>query len=137
MQRNGYFQLVLKEVTEGGYGRITFNPPLNIDIYYGEESPGLIEYNLDCGMTFKLNLNAPFIKSGVLDEVVTQRLAFELFHAFFHYTGDPNYTTLNWALFGMLYHRVTCREAWGFMDDYTTDCWKYELGGKKISTMID
>jgi hypothetical protein len=119
-------KIVLEKITEADR-TITFNPPLVVEIYQiekdGEEFARVefdfgmvIDLNYLCGMTFK-TMGDWTVKTRLVIE-------FELFHSFHHLQEDPNYNTLNWALFGNLAHRVECSEDWSF-DGMDIEKWKY------------
>lgn len=89
---------------------IIFDPPLKIDVYWGEII-NECTYYLDFGMSFDYNFHRWFTKKYENDiDKIIRILEFELFHTFFHPQEDPNYSVLNWALYGNLKNRVKLTE---------------------------
>ena len=122
-------ELNLEKIYEGG-NSITFNPPLKLDIYLcqGNDKFNYVNVNFDFGMSYDFGLHPFYIKDLPLDDWIgrTKRIIeFELFHSFFHYSGDPNYSTLNWALYGNLAHRVTCEEDYSHENISAKSVWTY------------
>ena len=94
---------------------IFFKPPIYVSLYKNEVIQGksaevIIQYNSH----FDFGLDVEF--SGELPQTLRKEslgkddwyqalinwLEFELDHSFFHTSYDPNYSTLNYALFGCL-----------------------------------
>ncbi len=110
----------LLEIWEG-YTSITFNPPMRVDFSVWEEPGAKIDYvTYDFGMDFKINLDAQrrswwsygldWKKDPSNEEIINAIVRFDLFHAFTHYQGDPNYSHLHWALYGNLKDRCKVTE---------------------------
>jgi len=93
-----------------------------------------VNVNFDFGISYDFGLNPFYLRDEVLSwQERAERIAtFELFHSFFHPSIDPNFSTLNWALFGNLAHRVTCEERWDFAEDPQMETWKYNQKLEKI-----
>jgi hypothetical protein len=112
----GHF--TIDKIDESGIRFLEFNPPLNIDwSFYPNSMPGgrecFVDY--DFGLTDRFRPYASIAMGWSYDditmktpisEVVKAFVKYELFHAFFHYQGDPNYSHLHWALSGHLKDRV-------------------------------
>lgn len=141
------FSVELNEITQGDYGRITFNPWLKADVMFDKLNL-TTHYRLDFGFSGLVFCPKEIrkrvhpgkdlleIQQAAAMEIARLSLSPLLFTSFFHYHGDPEYREEHWVLFGMLYHRVICQESWGVFDEQTTEAWKYELGGKKVPAMI-
>ena len=129
-------------------GHIIFaKEPLKIEVYFGgdektsgqseavkehSDSRALIVY--DFGMEDEVPLkkenNWLYNYGGPNEEVepiktVFSSIKFDLMHAFFHYSGDPNYGHTHWALVGHLRDRVTAD------DSFICDDYDYEEAKKK------
>jgi hypothetical protein len=103
------YTLVLNNIEEGDK-EIIFNPALVIEVQLLSEDMANLKF--DFGMTYEQFDFNHFITSMANDskEKIDRMIQFELFHTFHHTRQDPNYTLLNWALFGNLAHRVICSE---------------------------
>jgi hypothetical protein len=100
--------------------RIIFSPSLDVEYFQLEEF--IYEVSFDFGMNFTFNVDSPITRDCIdpLDKL-RRIIEFELMHSFFHFKHDPNYSILNWALYGNLKDRVKCEEReisdadfWGF-----------------------
>jgi hypothetical protein len=98
-------------------GEITFKGgPIEIDIYFVDRKAKKAYYTWDFGMDDFMNLDSNFcgiknIKNikKIRDKVIRQ-CEFDLSHAFFHPSEDPNYTCLHWALLGWYKDLVDLKE---------------------------
>jgi hypothetical protein len=128
-------ELTLTKIHEGA-NTITFSPPLKLDCYLVKDGDGdYVNVNFDFGISYDFGLNPFYLRNEVLSwrERAERIVTFELFHSFFHPSIDPNFSTLNWALFGNLAHRVTCKERWEFAEDPQVQTWKYNKRLEKVS----
>lgn len=119
-------EMTLTQIFEGE-SSILFDPPLKLDIYLVEVFK-YVNVNFDFGLSRDFDLSPFYIKDSPPEDWVSRAkriVEFELFHSFFHCPEDPNYSTLNWALFGNLAHRVICRENVGIEVD-EIESWKYD-----------
>lgn len=142
LNKNNNIEFSLETIREG-LSAITFNKPLKIDAYLGEDEAGFkyVDVNFDFGLSYEFGLYPFYIRDLPLDDWVerTKRIVeFELFHSFFHPSQDPNYSTLNWALFGNLAGRVICSEKWEFGSENQVEIWKYvyKYDGKISKVML-
>ena len=104
----------LLQISEG-WAYLVFDPPLRVEWSIWKEKDASIAYvDYDFGLEFKINLDAQrksawgyngVNKESTNEEIVTSIIRFDLFHAFTHYQGDPNYSHLHWALYGNLKDR--------------------------------
>jgi hypothetical protein len=130
-------EITLTKIHEGT-STISFNPPLKLDCYLVKDgaSDQYVNVNFDFGLSYDFGLNPFYIRDEVLSwgERAERIVTFELFHSFVsgHFC-DPNFSTLNWALFGNLAHRVTCEERWEFAEDPQVEIWKYNKRLEKVS----
>lgn len=131
-------EIALTEIFEGP-ASIVFDPPLVLDVYLykNEKSENtLLNINFDFGLSHDFGLNPFYIKDIPLDDWTGRAkriVEFELFHSFFHPSEDPNFSVLNWALFGNLAHRVICREELEIGDGNTeTEVWWYDEKFQKV-----
>ena len=112
--------MTLVEISEG-WAALQFNPPLRVDwsIYRDSSHPAeeiTIAYiTFDFGLEYKINpiatKNSGWAYQGVTpqstnEEVIKSIIRYDLFHAFTHYHGGPNYSHLHWALWGCLKDQV-------------------------------
>lgn len=130
-------EIILETIHED-LNSITFAPPLKIDAYLCKDDEGFsyVNVNFDFGLSYDFGLYPSFIKDLSLDDWIgrTKRIVeFELFHSFHHCSIDPNYSTLNWALFGNLAHRVTCSEKWEFGSEGQVESWSYDEKLNKVT----
>jgi len=110
---------------------IKFDTPLKIEAYQSEKDENLFYVDFDFGLSIEMSVRN-FRMKGLPnnDEERISRLKayieFEIIHSYFHINMDPNYSILNWALFGNLAYRVECSEDCGSegLKDITT--WKYD-----------
>lgn len=110
----------LVQIKEGSDRWLKFNPHLRVDWSVWREKDEQIAYvTYDFGLDFKINLDAQrkswwgygcLNKESTNAEIVDAIIRFDLFHAFFHYQGDPNYSHLHWALYGNLKDRCEAVE---------------------------
>jgi hypothetical protein len=107
-----------------GLGHLYFKEPLKVDVYLGDNPKENVLAEFDFGMDmeistkdeYNLYLNAyPNDEEGVMKRVIAT-LKYELMHSFFHFSGDPNYGHLNWALYGNLKDRVTADDEYYYDD---------------------
>lgn len=109
-------------------GHLTFKTPLRVEVFFGEKSDepkqALAVYDFGMEERIPLELEKNWLRdyAGKNDEndpakTVFSTIKFDLMHAFFHYSGDPNYGHTHWALFGMLKDRVDADDSFIF-DDY-------------------
>ena len=105
---------------------LEFSPPLeiNYDVYSLEKDDGekctvaYIQYDFGMEDEMRIDNEGNWLCHGynglnVLstnEERVRKNVEFDLFHAFFHYTGDPNYSKIHWALVGWLKNRTNVIE---------------------------
>ena len=110
-----------KKIWEDDYRWIEFESPLVFTCHFiqeaTEEDPHQIAFfTFDFGMDGQTNLNLKHncILMGKEDASNEEKMVidviFDLFHAFFHYNGDPNYNYYHWALYGNLKDRVKIGE---------------------------
>jgi len=123
----------IMEGEEGDKRSITFNPPLVVkyDIWekfdkdtgkpnYPEDFPMIGYATYDFGLTMETPL-APehnwlvngyqgLTKDSSPEDILMASITFDLFHAFFHETQDPNYSHYHWALVGWLKSRATLKD---------------------------
>lgn len=98
-----------------------FDPPLKVSwsIYENKShplGPVTIAYIIfDFGLEYEINpvstKNNGWGYQGINpnstnDMVIKSVIIYDLFHAFTHFQGDPNYTHLHWALYGNLKDRI-------------------------------
>lgn len=108
-------QVTLTEIDEG-MRHIEFSPPLGIAIFEGYEDEEndyvLIEYDFGMSLQFPIAPAKNFLMSedDSIEDIVRKTATFDLFHAFFHTSLDPNYKPYHWALYGNLKDRVTLKE---------------------------
>lgn len=115
-------KITFPEVIEEGYRKIKFLDTfsfecLNIE---EEEADGVKSRSayviFDFGMSSIIQLdsrkNCIFMGRDDLsdNDKMFEDVKFDLFHAFFHYVDDPNYTHYHWALYGNLKDRVEIDE---------------------------
>jgi hypothetical protein len=104
-----------------GLGTILFGAqPLVIEVYGLDDPAGVPEVHYDFGMSYSVSVRpddnwlyrymSPNSDGSNKLETVIATIKFDLMHAFFHYKGDPNYTYIHWALYGILKDRVTITE---------------------------
>jgi hypothetical protein len=125
---------IFSEISEGDYAKIFFNPPLEISYFYDPEKDYIANIDFDFGLNVDIGYNS-FITDEykTIEEKILKTIEFELFHAFMHYNGDPNYSTLNWALFGNLAFRVKCVEDYG----YYKETWTYKIINNLLNKIIE
>lgn len=111
--------IILPETIYEGDRWIKFSEPLTLTCYYIDtETHGykVATFEFDFGMTHSIALEVEhncilrdFI--GATDEEkIAFDVIFDLFHAFFHPSVDPNYEDYHWALYGNLKDRVEIGE---------------------------
>ncbi len=106
---------ILKQVSEG-WVDLVFDPPQLISYTVWKENGALIAYiSFAFGMEYSINLDnqrkSSWHYSGINEkstneEIINSILKYDLFHAFTHYQGDPNYSHLHWAIYGNLKNQV-------------------------------
>jgi hypothetical protein len=128
--------LEFTEIREGGCF-IKFDPPLKVEIYkvtkqlHKEYAEVIFDFGLRVDIGYE-NWIASKVDGDWTDKT-KKTIEFELFHSFYHFNQDPNYNTLNWALFGNLAHRVECEEVHGDgINQDEWEAWKYSKDFKKI-----
>jgi hypothetical protein len=109
----------LLQIYEGG-DSLRFDPPLRVDwsVYCDKSHPAgdvtTAYITFDFGLEYQINpistKNSGWGYHGInedssIEEVTVSVIRYDLFHAFCHYQGDPNYTHLHWALYGNLKDR--------------------------------
>jgi hypothetical protein len=129
-------ELTFTEIHEGS-ASIIFDPPLKVDAYLIKDDDGdKVNINFDFGLSHDFGLHPFYIQDKNLpwEKRVVKIVEFELFHSFFHPSVDPNYSILNWALFGNLAHRVTCVEKRDIFDSVCieTESWTYDRELKAV-----
>lgn len=126
-------EFIFDTIDEGGR-KLKFNPSLKINwcAYKSCDRDGeiiTVYADYDFGMTDEFRPYESIYESifrgwgynGItketpLSEIVKSFVYYDLFHAFYHYDQDPNYSHLHWALWGCLQSRVTVIDA----DEYPT-----------------
>ena len=100
---------------------ISIFEPIKIEWSYYEDSQ-TAHVTYDFGMEYPISMNpekncliSPSDHSYVhsdstIENKIKAVVKFDLFHAFFHYQGDPNYSHLHWALYGNLKNRLFIHE---------------------------
>ena len=123
-------KFVFDIIDEGGR-KLKFSPPLVIDwcVYKQIDARGDITtayVNYDFGLTDKFKPYASIsggwgykeiTKDTPLSDIIRAFIEYDLFHAFYHYSGDPNYSHLHWALFGNLKEQTTMIEDYGDLEN--------------------
>ena len=121
-------------------GHLIFTKPLKIEVFLDgpEEDTGRALAVYDFGMeqdiptkkenNFLYNYGGPNEAAEPIKTVFSS-IKFDLMHAFFHYTGDPNYGAIHWALTGHLTDRVTADDSFIF-DDFE---WEEAKAAVKIT----
>ena len=102
---------LFSEISEGP-DKIVFYPMLNVLAFWGGDiEPGLAHLSYDFGMEVKVSFEAFFCADlETIESKIARIIEFDLFHAFFHYKDDPNYSPLHWALYGNLKSRANLFE---------------------------
>lgn len=112
-------KITLPETIYEGYNWIKFKNPLVISCYSINSTDNghrTAFFNFDWGMDGQTPLekehNFILMHSDNLsdEEKIAFDVIFDLFHAFFHPSEDPNYSYYHWALYGMLKDRVETGE---------------------------
>jgi hypothetical protein len=112
-------EITLPETIYEGYNHIRFKKPLVINCYcINSTDNGHLTafYSFDFGMDSQTPLekehNFILMHSDNLsnEEKIAFDVIFDLFHAFFHTSEDPNYSYKHWALYGNLKDRVETGE---------------------------
>lgn len=131
-------KFVFEGIMEGGeckgdHRTIIFNPPLVVkyDIWekidkntgklnYPEDFPMIGYSTYDFGVTMETPLDPAnnwltngyngLTKDSSPEDILMGSVIFDLFHAFFHETQDPNYSHYHWALVGWLKSRATIKD---------------------------
>jgi hypothetical protein len=81
---------------------VTFNPSININCYGDDKEFSLqFDFGLTCDFTFE-NRHIVWATNDSWERKIVEWVKFELDHSFFHTSIDPNYSTINYALFGCL-----------------------------------
>lgn len=115
-----YGQFTLKKVKEDDRN-IIFHSPINVIWEVQTISPNFriyveFEHSLNFHVTLSKNSPMPWrlkkdhslVTKKELEASLQKLITFELIHSFFHPSEDPNYSLLNWALYGNLKDLVTC-----------------------------
>jgi hypothetical protein len=90
-------------------GQITCKEPISINVWHVDRKKKIVHFFWDFGMEGTVHLKNWVLEGrGIkrLKEKILADVIFDVGHAFFHYEGDPNYTTYHWALAGWLKGRV-------------------------------
>ena len=98
-------------------GKITCKDPISISVYYIDEKTDRAYFTWDFGMEGIVHLKNWILEGKKIEGVIERILAdvlFDIGHAFFHYEGDPNYTSYHWALTGWLRDRIQADETLSF-----------------------
>ena len=112
--------------------------PLKIEVFFGDESDEdksaltVYDFGMEDRVPLKKENNWLYNYGGPNEELepiktVFSSIKFDLMHAFFHYSGDPNYSHTHWALYGNLKERSTADDSFIF-DDYD-----YEEAQRKLT----
>jgi len=125
----------IQEGDDKDFRQLFFNPPLVVEfkIYdridketgkqnYPDEYPRLAFATFDFGMSVEIPVTPehnPIVnsyeegltKDSPEEDILMKTITFDLFHAFFHYQQDPNYSHYHWALIGWLQNRTTIKES--------------------------
>ena len=121
-------EFVFTTIWEGS-SSITFNPPLKIDAYLIKDNDTeQVNVNFDFGLSYDFGLYPFYLTNYVGDwmDRTKKIVEFELFHSFISGCNlDPNYSTLNWALYGNLAHRVIFVEKYEFSGGEDIEKWCY------------
>jgi hypothetical protein len=122
-------KLIFGEIDEGG-SKLIFNPPLEVKYWILSEKDKSADIWFDFGLQIDLRYDN-YITSEykTVVEKIKKMIEFELFHAFMHYNGDPNYTVIHWALFGNLFYRVKCIEDYG---ENNKEVWTFQIEDGKL-----
>lgn len=114
-----YVKISFPTVMQEDCNILTFLQPVEALVFDGEEGYADVSFGLkDCSypidITIPVKLDNNFLLMGMDNATMAERvyrtLCFDLFHAFFHHKGDPNYGLLHWALYGNFKEYVTCTE---------------------------
>lgn len=92
-------------------GEIKFKEPVFVDFYYEKER--VAYFTWDFGMESELYLDSYFLSLkdySTTEQKIIRQCHYDLAHAFFHHTDDPNYTYYHWALYGNLKDRILKKE---------------------------
>lgn len=100
-------------------GKITFDEPIYVDLYYVDRKNKTAHFTWDFGMDDQVNLDCFIFGKlcqhsaikGIKNKVI-RICEFELGHAFFHPDYDPNYSYKNWALRGWFKDRIKLEEVY-------------------------
>lgn len=104
------------QITEG-WDVLQFDPPLRVDWAVYKEDRGtttrayiIYDFGMEQTCCPLALIGAGWSYGGInkdssIEEVIKSVIRYDLFHAFTHYCGDPNYTYLHWALYGNLKNR--------------------------------
>jgi hypothetical protein len=116
----GFRQMTLAKIEEG-YCTLEFTPPLVVE-YYVAANDTLVHVSYDFGMgcyvptnpekNFLLRKLGKMKETSNVAQAIFRTVCFDLFHAFCHFQGDPNYSCLHWALYGNLKDRTKVVEKW-------------------------
>ena len=111
--------------------------PLKVEVFFSdkddEDQSALVVYDfgMENRIPTKKENNWLYNYGGPNESVepiktVFSSIKFDLMHAFFHYSGDPNYGHSHWALVGHLGNRALAD------DSFLEDDWEYEEAQKKL-----
>jgi len=107
------FEIVLDEIHEHPCS-IKFDPPLKLECFGCDKDTDyvLVAYDFGMSVDFPVTLenNMLMLDNDTVEDIVRKTAIFDLFHAFFHYNLDPNYTVYHWALYGNLKERAILTE---------------------------
>lgn len=95
------------EITELNYEdeKLIFTPPVKIDCWLVNNNRAFIVF--DFGLETEIRISSFYLDLHDPAEKRTKNtIEFELIHSFCHPPEDPNYSLLNWALYGNLKNRV-------------------------------
>ncbi len=129
-------KFVFAGIMEGENGdkrTIRFNPPLKVSYTIWDridKDTGLQNFEADVPMMgiatydFGLTMETPLdpehnwltngyqglTKDSSPEDILMASITFDLFHAFFHETQDPNFSHYHWALLGWLQDRAMAKD---------------------------
>ena len=119
-----------------GIGHLVFKEPMEIKVFFGDTPNEEVLAVFNFGMEYRIptakeknflynyaekNENAEPIKT------VFSTIKFDLMHAFFHYSGDPNYSHTHWALYGNLKDKIDAD------DSFITEDIEFEENKKRFT----
>ena len=100
-----------------GNNVIHFKQPFYVDWLTPLDENNIAHISFDSGMSCELEIDplkdflfGMYDTNEIIIRKIKEMISFDLFHAFFHCTEDPNFTYYHWALYGLLKDRVECKE---------------------------